>query len=172
MNSTPCTSFENLSTMEILKIILIFLFLYYAYFHAWSPKVTPYSDTLHRMHTVQSVLWIKSKNAGHDNLYDFINNFSEETRSKYTIESDIMRLIVKNEDIVSDKYYKDGVFFDAWGKPIIVKISANNTNDECLVIHSWGPNMTDDKCEKDDLVLIFNKDWSLKLKPDQAQTQK
>ena len=159
--------------MEILKIILICLFLYFAYFHVWwSPKVTPYSDTLHRMHTVQSVLHSKSTNAGHDNFFDFINGFSDEPRSQYTIESDIMRLMVKNEDIVSDKYYKDGVFFDAWGKPIIVKFSANNTNDEFLAIHSWGPNMTDDKCEKDDLVLIFNKDGSLKLKPDQGQTQK
>jgi len=64
------------------------------------------------------------------------------------------------------KYYKDGIFSDVWGQPIVVTLTTNHAGTGYVIMHSFGKNKKDEKGDGDDIMRWFNADdidWGGKI---------
>jgi len=99
--------------------------------------------------------------AGHSNVLEYVNSLSDVCDFPRTVDSQTVCQMFSGKFRWSEsysEYYKDGVFFDKWGQPIVVTLTTNHAGTGYVILHSFGKNKKDEKGDGDDLMMWFNAD--------------
>lgn len=99
----------------------------------------------------------------HSNMFEYVNSIEDIQNIPHILSCETIRKIVKDSGVATEKlkfhransFYKDGIFSDAWGQPIVVTLTTNHSGCASVTMHSFGKNKRNESGEGDDILMLI-----------------
>ena len=97
-----------------------------------------------------------TKAKGHNKMVEYFDSMSATTNFPRIVERETLRKIIEDGKTYYPSSWRNGIFYDAWGEPIIITLTTNNHGELGFYMHSFGKNKRNDNGKKDDIIMWFN----------------
>jgi len=107
--------------------------------------------------TFEYAMW----ETGNSNMFAYVNSIGSVQDVPHDVNCKTIRKIVKDSGVAIERltyykggsFYENGIFFDAWGQPIVVTLTTNHNGSTGVTMHSFGKNMRNENGEGDDILM-------------------
>lgn len=113
------------------------------------------------MSAMRSVFQYALNQTGSSNMLEYIESTGCTQNIPHIMSSEMVRKIIKDSGVAIERlkfdngrsFYEGGVFLDAWGRPIIVTLTTNRSQEFGITMHSFGKNRKNENGDGDDILL-------------------